>query len=424
MDEALVSKVKQLLAEGEMTQQEIADLVGYSRSTISDIATGRIHKDIEPQLLPVRLAAGQRKNLNLEQQNLSLIGEVQNLRMERNLLRRQLNAASKRGSVVESLVEELSPIIQPIPALPRVPVRRNSDRVINETLVMLLSDFHGDQIVTPEEVDGLEEYNFPIAVRRAEVLVEDTLKFTQETLRNFRFQKLVLMGLGDYTSGEIHGHVQRSYFRDQFKNDLAIAEIFAQMITELSAHFQEVEVINIIGNHGRITEKIEYTKEAVAANHDTLIMRVAEIHCKALKNVTFTFPAGLSHIHDIEGYNFYLQHGHGKKGGSETWARAKRKSQTIVPLHRGEVDYFVSGHFHTPGLVAVSGGATLIGNGAFLATDQYAYGSIEESNEPTQLIFGVHRDRGITWRLPIQLRTDGEAAGPQRYNSSFLEQMK
>jgi len=420
MELSTVKSVKEDLIANELTQQEIADKHGVHRSSVSNIATGRSYRDVEPRTVPRKMMGGQSKNQNLEAQNLHLFGQVENLRQERNLLKRQLRATSKRGAAIDDIVERLTPIVQPIPAVDVLPMDRKSSRTIDETLVLVLSDTHCDQVVTPEEVDGLEEFNFPICVRRCEVLVQDMLRFTQESLVNFRFKKLVILAVGDYTSGEIHGHVQRSYFRDQFISDLAIAELFAQMIAELSPHFREIEVVNVIGNHGRITEKIEFTKEAVSANHDTLIMRIAEIHCRQLKNVKFEFPKGLSCIKEIEGYNFFLHHGHGKKGSSETWARAKRKSQTIVPLHRGNVHYFVSGHFHTPGNVAVSGGATMIGNGALLACDPYSYQNMDEANDPSQLIFGVHRKRGVTWRLPIQVRTDDEKAGPQRYNISQL----
>lgn len=413
MQQKDVSKVKKHLLENKLTQKQIGELFGISRSLVSDIATNRAYRDVEPVLRPRKIPGGQVKHLNLETQNIALIGQINNLRDERNLLKRQLKHASKRIAVVDGIVEQLSPIIQPIK--PLKPVKVPKGKGINETMVLMFSDNHCDQVVTPEEVDGLETYNFPISARRHEVLVEELLKWKNNSLANFNFKNLVVFGLGDYTSGEIHGAANRSYFGDSFTNDLAIAQLFAQVMTELAANFETVRVVNITGNHGRLTDKIEFTKEAVAANHDTLIMKIAEVHCQNVPNLEFVFPAGLSTVETVENWNFFLHHGHGKKGSNETWSRAKRKSQTIVPLHRGAVHYFCSGHFHTPGDVAVSGGATMLGNGAFLGCDQYSYQSIDEAGTPSQLIFGVHAKNGVTWRLPIRLRSDNEQAGPQRY---------
>lgn len=420
LTDSQISEIKQLLLENELTQKEIGERYSRSRSTISDIATNRIYKGIDPKIMPVKIPGGQQKHLNLEQQNLALVGQIENLRQERNLLKRQLRAAAKRDAVVDDIATRLAPIIKPMPKSAKIRLK-SEKKTIEETLVLVLSDVHADQVVTPEEVDGLECFDFPVAVRRAEVLVTDMLDFALRSLSNFNFKKLVILGLGDYTSGVIHGHANRSYFGDAFTNDLAIAQLFAYMFTELAAHFDQVDVVNIIGNHGRLTEKYEYTKESVRANHDTLIMKIAEIHCKNFDNLNFVFPLGLSRIHPINGWNFYLHHGHGQKGGTETWNRAKRKSQTIVPLHKGDVHYLVTGHFHTEGAVRVSGGATLIGNGAFLATDPFAYQAIEEAGEPCQIIFGVHKDRGVTWRLPIKIRTPDEDQGPRRYKLPMLE---
>jgi len=415
MDLKQVQEIKQHLLDNKLTQTEIGKLYGLSRGPISEIATNKKYREVEPVLQVLKIPGGQPKHLNLETQNIALFGQLENVRQERNLLKRQLKAASKRIAVVDGIVEQLSPIIKPLKPAPAVKVKAAKGKVIDETLVLMFSDNHADQVVTPEEVDGLEDYNFRVSARRHEVLVEELLEWTQNSLGNFRFKKLVIMGLGDYTSGEIHGHVNRSYFGDQFTNDLAIAQLFAQVFRELSAHFEEVEIVSITGNHGRLTDRIEFTKEAVAANHDTLIMKIAEIHLQNCENIKFEFPSGLSTVKEIEGWNFFLHHGHGKKGSGETWARAKRKAGTIVPLHRGDINYFCSGHFHTPGDVAVSGGATMLGNGAFLHCDQYSYQNIDEAGDACQLIFGVHAHNGVTWRLPIKLATEDEKAGPQRY---------
>ncbi len=414
MDLATVKKVKEMLLKNELTQQQIGDQFDISRSVVSNIATNRSYKDIEPRLQAIKIPGGQIKHLNLETQNLALVGQLENTRQERNLLKRQLKAATKRTAIVDSVVEQLSPIIKPLKPIAPVKVKA-SGQVVDETLVLLLSDNHADQVVTPDEVDGLETYDFPISVRRHEVLVEELLKWTQNSLQNFRFKKLCIFGLGDYTSGEIHGHANRSYFGDSFTNDLAIAQLFGQMFRELSAYFEEVDIVTVIGNHGRLTDKIEFTKEAVATNHDTLIMKIAEIYCLDIDNITFDFPSGLSTIKEVEGWNFFLHHGHGKKGSSKVWAQAEKKASTIVPLHRGKVHYFCSGHYHSQGEAPANGGARMLGNGAFLACDGFSYQSLEAASEPCQLLFAVHRKNGVTWRLPIKLRTPNEGKGPHRY---------
>jgi len=410
-----IKQIKKLLLENELTQRQIGEQFGISRSTVSDIATNRRYRDIEPRLQASKIPGGQPKHLNLETQNVALVGQIENLRQERNLLKRQLRAASKRIAVVDGIVEELGPIIKPLkPAASFKFV--GPPKTIEESMVLLYSDSHCDQIVRPEEVDGLEDYSFPISVRRHEVLVEEIIKWKDRALINFQFKKLHVFGLGDYTSGSIHGHEKKSYFGCQFTNDLAIAQLISQMLRELSSHFQEVLVDMVIGNHGRLTDKYEFDNQAVQNNHDTLIMKIVEIYCKDITNIKFCFPMGLSTIVNVEGFNFFLHHGHGKKGGSEVWSQAKKKAGTIVPLHKGEIDYFCSGHFHSQGEAPASGGCRMLANGAFLDCDPYCYQALDEASAATQLLFGVHKNNGVTWRLPIQVRKPDEGTGPLRYD--------
>jgi hypothetical protein len=408
-----VIEIKELLAANELTQTEIGAKFGISRSLVSDIGCKRAYKDIGPQLMPQRLAGGQQKHVNIEQQNIRLHGDIANLRQERNILKRQRDQAAKRSAVVDSIVEQLEPVIKPIKPLKAYKQPKKKGQV-EETMCLMLSDSHCDQVVTPDEVDGLEDYNMLVAARRGEELVDSLLGWKYR-MSDFNFGTLEVLGIGDYTSGEIHGADKHSFYRDQFTNDLAIAQLFAQMIGELAPHFEKVRLTTVIGNHGRLTDKIEFHKESVQANHDTLIMKIAQVHLQQVENIEWVFPTGLSAQLDIEGYGFLLHHGHGQKGNADVWARAKRKSQTLVPMHKGGLQYFCSGHYHTPGTSEAAGNVEMLGNGAWLTTDQYAYQCLSAAGTPSQLIFGVHQDRGVTWRLPLQLKTVGETDGPQRY---------
>jgi transcriptional regulator with XRE-family HTH domain len=143
-----VKQIKQLLLENELTQAEIGKMFGVSRGPISEIATNKKYREVEPVLQALKIAGGQPKHLNLEQQNIALFGQLENTRQERNLLKRQLKAASKRIAVVDGIVEQLAPIIQPLKPAPPVRPRAVKGKVIEETLVLMFSDNHADQVVT------------------------------------------------------------------------------------------------------------------------------------------------------------------------------------------------------------------------------------------------------------------------------------
>lgn len=419
MERRKVKKIKEFLSKGNLTQSEIGAKFGVGRSVVSDIATGRRYADVPGPSIAPRQAGGQSRNPSVEQRNILLEGMVSTLRDEKNLLTRQLRAASKREYIVDSIAQGLTSHIKPLAPPKGLKIQERPKGAIQETVGLILSDTHCDQWILPQEVDGLEHYTFPIASRRGEVLVHDALQFLRGSLTH-KFRKLVVFGLGDYVSGEIHGQVAKSYFGDAYINDLATAQLFSLMFRELSEYFEEIIVYNITGNHGRLTEKCEFGRQAANANHDTLIMKIVEIHCKELKNIKFHFPEGMSTIVDVDGHKFHLTHGHTKRGSSAAWNRAKKLSEKVVPLHGGEVKYFLQGHYHTPGDVVVSGGATLLANGAWPRCDSYSYQTLGESSEPSQLLFGIHKNRGVTWRFPIELATADEHKGPQRYKIDLL----
>ena len=241
-----VKKVKELLNQKE-TQQNIATKLGVSRSLISDIATGRVHKKVPPLLIG-----------KVAQDVPTLEAEVLHLRTERSTLEKQLKQATRQFGLYQSVAADLEDIITPLAPVPFQLTPVGDDQIV-EHLVMNLSDGHHDQRVDPEECSGLERYTFPISMRRGEVYVDSVIKWTQQTLApNFRFPSLTVFAIGDHTSGEIHDNMQRSYFRNMFKNCFAIGQLHALMYYDLAPYFESINVVYLPGNHGRRSEKKDY----------------------------------------------------------------------------------------------------------------------------------------------------------------------
>lgn len=377
------NQVRNLSANGK-SQREIAKSLGISQSYVCDILTGK---------------AGWSDNG---------AAKVQKMRDKSTLDRATLRTSLRAENLFEEACKVIRSSIKPLtpPALPKPHGGR-----ITETAVLHLSDGHHDQVVEPCDTGGLETYNFEVSCRRAANLVDTVVRFTQQTLQNFSFPKLVILAYGDHTSGEIHGHEQRSHFRNQIKNDLAIGQLHAFMIRELAAYFPQVEVLYLAGNHGRKTERKLYPG-GPHDNHDYMIARIAEAHLLSQTNVKFDIPNSWTSIKEIEGYNFHVSHGDdvGSSLG-EPWSGLRKRHERLAPLHGLKIDYQVIGHHHTFGTVA-GNGTDYLCNGAWLATDAYAYNSLGVAGDPVQLLHGVHRDHGVSWRLPVRLR---DGADSNRY---------
>jgi DNA-binding XRE family transcriptional regulator len=414
-----VTQIKEILAEDTLTQPEVAKKFGVSRSLISNIATGRAHKKIAGPKLPVKAAKPKKPETKI----MELEAEVIHLREERNYARKQLLLAAKTQGLFQAMVNELEQSIQPFKELPKSRTFYPTTSILTEHLVLHLSDGHHDQIVVPEECGGLEEYNFPISICRAERLVDATLKWSQETLSpQFQFPNLTVLAYGDHTSGEIHGHVTRSYFRNQLKNCLAIAQLHSLMYRDFAPYFESINVVYVPGNHARRSIKKDYN--AAEDSWDWLIAKTAELYCRDLANVHFLIPNSYSINLNIEGNGFQIFHGDDVRGVlGIPWYGLERRQRRMVALnslnHNIPIKYTVCGHFHRPGSIS-DVGSELIINGSWVGTDAFAYNALASYSEPTQLLHGVNSKYGITWRLPIRMRCEYEKKGPRRYKIDLL----
>jgi hypothetical protein len=354
-------------------------------------------------------------------QTLALQSKVVLLTEEKTAIARELKAAVKQHGIYRSLVEEMHAIVSPLDALPPATDYRNGpEKLHHETLVMHLSDEHADETVLPHMVGGLETYNMSVALCRAEKYVDTVLQFTQKTLVNYQFDKLVILSYGDHTSGEIHGGVGHSENRNMFRNALQIGQMQALMIRDLAPYFKEIEVLCIPGNHGRRSIKKDYN--GPWDNWDYLISEIAKQHCANLTNVTFHIPECFSVVTNIEGHNFFIAHGDDiKSWNSIPFYGLERKTRRLVALHNAmtgtQVKYFVFGHFHMNSVMSDLNCETII-NGAWIGTNPYGYESFSGYREPSQLIHGVNEKYGITWRLHVKLKdSEQERLGPQRYQT-------
>jgi hypothetical protein len=426
-----VSEIKDLLLEGK-TQPEIAKLYGVSRSLVSDIATGRAWTRV-PGETPHKKSGGQHKPVATydptDERVMMLESEIAHLQDERNIMRRQVKAMTKTHGLFRTISEEMQRIVVPMTALPPVPpVAREiiRERQIEEHLVMHLSDGHHDQVVKPSDCGGLERYNFPISMRRGEQYVDTVLKWTQQTLApQFYFPSLTVLAYGDHTSGEIHNHTQRSYFRNMFKNTFAIGQLHALMYRDLAPYFETVNVVYVPGNHGRRSIKKDY--HGAHDNWDYMVAEIARLHCKDIANINFVIPDTYTINLEINGVGFCVFHGDDIRSNMGIpWYGMERRQRRIMALTSVQggtrIRYYCCGHFHRPASMNELDGEMLI-NGAWVASDAYAYNSFGGYTEPSQLIHGVNPKYGITWRMPVKMRADDEHNGPHRYKIDLMEEV-
>lgn len=341
------------------------------------------------------------------------------LSKEKAALAKDLKRVRMKNGLFRAVVEEMQGLITPFESLPKASPKhyKQSDKLIDETLVIHWSDWHADEVVESHKVGGLEEFNFNVAMCRAEILVDSIINWTQATLANHRFKKCVILMYGDMTSGQIHEGEGRSHYRNMMRNSLAIGQLISLCVRDLAPFFDRIEVVCLSGNHGRRSVKKDY--DGAWSNWDYLISEIAAMQSARLTNVKFHIPDNWSLTLDIEGHGFCIAHGDDIKAWNGIpFYGIERKTRRLTALHNSvgkQVKYFVFGHFHALTQSAELKGETII-NGAFPATSPYSYESFAGYREPMQLIHGVSPRYGMTWRLPVKVKdSDYETKGPRRY---------
>jgi UDP-2,3-diacylglucosamine pyrophosphatase LpxH len=208
-----------------------------------------------------------------------------------------------------------------------------------------------------------------------------------------------------------------------FRNCQAIGQLHALMFRDLAPYFDQVNVVSVPGNHGRRSTKKDY--HGAHDNWDYLIAKFSELYCKEIDNINFLIPNSFSCNIEIDGVGFNIAHGDDIRSNlGIPWYGLERRRYRMMALDNVRygvpIRYYCCGHFHRPGYTTDVNGEMII-NGAWPASDAFAYNACAGYTVPSQLLHGVNNKYGITWRLPVMLKCDYEQIGPKRY---FIEEME
>lgn len=324
--------------------------------------------------------------------------ELRKLAKEQNLLLR-----------LEELLKGIVPSFPPVPA----PQFSRSDSGSVETNLLILSDWHGYEVVDRDRVRGLNEYNSRIFSERVYTVVHGALKIKSKLESSgWKFHKLVCALNGDFVSGTIH---ELERFTDSPNIVTAVygtAYLLAQAIRDLAANYSEVVCYCVPGNHGRLPDSKTVPSKDPLRSWDTIVYLLAKEMLRDQPNVTFHIPNSYSIIYEIDGWNFLQTHGHQiKSWQSIPWYGIQRVVTTNNNLEslRGErIHYCLISHFHNKAAIEYVGVETFV-NGSLIGLTEYALERGVGFSYPSQLFLSVHKEIGVSSRWV--LRADLEPSG-------------
>ena len=325
--------------------------------------------------------------LRVRRERDSAISEMVRVTAQLEQVQRALDVVEQAESAQLQPVKWLMPLAKPRPSA--------------ATLVLMLSDLHLDEIVEPDEVDGLNAYNRAIAVQRMKRWSNNVVKLARHHLAGMKYDGVVLMLGGDTFSGDIHDELKETNEDSMLGSLLYWAEQIASAVDLLADEFKKVHVAAVAGNHGRTTRKPR-AKMRARTNFDWLLAKMLERHFSDDRRVTFQIPESSDCLVSIYDTNHLLTHGDQTQGGGSIGGiyppimrMRARKAQRYLATGASFQTLWL-GHWHqylpSPSMVV---------NGSLKGYDEYAYISNFSYEPPQQALAIVVPEKGITIQAPV-----------------------
>ena len=295
--------------------------------------------------------------------------------------------------------------VQAIPKVPKPYVSRKRREHSPEDVGLILGDSHVGQSFTFEETGGIAEYNTDIFLQRAENLKLAIADIHELHSQLYELPTIHIFSIGDIVAGmNTAGAWSAAYIVDDVHTQaMKGAEAFADIIHHCLHLFGEVKFYGVYGNHGRGAQK-GLEKEYI--NWDYLCYQFLQARFADNPRVTFVIPKTWWLMADVRNHKFMVLHGDDTKGsGTTALSSLVRDQNELMTIIREIPDYTLIGHFHSAGEITTNNGKVLI-NGSFMGPNVYALKNLKKSAKPEQKIFGIHDNRGITWRYDINLDID------------------
>ena len=266
---------------------------------------------------------------------------------------------------------------------------------------LMLSDWHGGEVVVPGQINNVNEYNVKIMRERAHNLIDSAVHLLRIIDPKMRYPGIVLPLAGDMVSGNIHEELTATNEIQSMPAVLELYEILSGIIARVADVFGHVFVPCVGGNHGRNTQKT-WHKDRQHTSFDWLIYQFLARRFAGDRRITFYIPQATGAYYKIYGHRYWLVHGDGFRGGDGMIGclgpiiRGDHKMRSRNAQIDQPYDTMLLGHFHQ----YLHHGRVIV-NGSLKGYDEYAFDNGFGFEQPQQALWLTHPKHGITYRMPV-----------------------
>lgn len=266
------------------------------------------------------------------------------------------------------------------------------------TWVALASDWHVEERVLPEQVNGVNSYNMQIARARAERYFSGVAYLVNYHADKFKLHDGILWLGGDLITGYLR---EENLESNECSPVQAIAKLqcwLADGIKYVLEH-TKTETLNVVcnsGNHGRLTHKVRpSTREANSI--EWLLYHNLAREFAGDKRVKFSLPHGSMTYVQVYDYTVRFLHGDDAKFGGGVGG-------VMIPLRKAiyrwntvrHADWTCLGHFHQ-----MHDLNDLVINGSLIGYNPFALSIGAQFEKPQQAFHLIDSKRGKTMPASI-----------------------
>lgn len=306
----------------------------------------------------------------------TLLSEIERLRVERDA------------------IQQLEPV-----SSYTIPSAKMSDNSSEATAVILASDWHIEETVESNVVNGLNEYNLDIAKARAEAFFRNSVRLIKIYQKDIAIKQCVLALLGDFISGQIHEELAEGNSLRPIDALIYVQNIITSGIEYILDNTDcSLTVPCHSGNHGRSTQKQRHATEAGNSFEYYMYHNLAN-YFKDNKRIKFLIPT--SYLSYVQVYDTVLRfhHGHSIKYGGGIGGLFIPTFKAISQWNKSRwatLDCF--GHFHQ-----TKNGGNFLCNGSLIGFNAYAVNIKADFEKPSQTFFLVHNKYGVETVTKVRL---------------------
>lgn len=357
--DAHAETIRAELAKGT-SQRELARRYGVARSTIQHFLD-KVEPDA-PRVEDTELLNAQIKDLT-----------------------KRLNKERAADVIYEQLRRDVQDAITAAPVKYQPPEIAAGDPDAH-VQVLLLSDTHVGEIVTPEAVGGMNEFNWEVLCQRMAKIQRSLLSF--QANRPYPISELKIWVLGDMCGGAHHEELAITNEFPEAEQAYRWGMLFGQWVEELIEHFDHIDITAVGGNHARIPKKP--ANKQIFNSYDWLAGKISETYLQNyidLACVSTNISRNGFEVVDVVGLNHLLFHGDGIRSSMPgvPWGGVMRRTNELRKQYAAygtKLDGFCLGHFHQANVVA--GGIYM--NGSVKGPDEYTLKQFGSSDPPEQLL--------------------------------------